>query len=77
MFFRTAVLRKLFDIRFSYKHCNFSRVCQGPLLNLDEINLSWKQHGVEYWLGLGKEHLDILKTLELLKFKTRLSIFCW
>ena len=27
IFFRTAVLRKLFDIRFSYKHCNFSRVC--------------------------------------------------
>ena len=26
-FFRTAVLRKLFDIRFSYKHCNFSQVC--------------------------------------------------
>ena len=25
--FRTAVLRKLFDIRFSYKHCNFSHVC--------------------------------------------------
>ena len=27
IFFRTAVLRKLLDIRFSYKHCNFSRVC--------------------------------------------------
>ena len=27
-FFRTAVLRKLFDIRFSYKRCNFSRVCR-------------------------------------------------
>ena len=26
-FFRTAVLRRLFDIRFSYKHCIFSRVC--------------------------------------------------
>ena len=26
-FFRTAVLRKLFEIRFSYKHCNFWRVC--------------------------------------------------
>ena len=26
-FFITAVLRKLFGIRFSYKHCNFSRVC--------------------------------------------------
>ena len=26
-FFRTAVLRKLFDIRFSCKHCNFSHVC--------------------------------------------------
>ena len=26
-FFRTAVSRKLFDIRFSYKHCHFSRVC--------------------------------------------------
>ena len=25
--FRTVVLRKLFDIRFSYKHCNFSRRC--------------------------------------------------
>ena len=27
IFFRTAVLRKLFDIRFSYKHCNFLHVC--------------------------------------------------
>ena len=27
IFLRTAVLRKLFDIRFSYKHCNFPRVC--------------------------------------------------
>ena len=26
-FLSTAVLRKLFEIRFSYKHCNFSRVC--------------------------------------------------
>ena len=26
-FFITAVLRKLFVIRFSYNHCNFSRVC--------------------------------------------------
>ena len=26
-FSRTAVLRKLFSIRFSYKHCNFSHVC--------------------------------------------------
>ena len=27
IFFRTAVLRKLFHIRISYKHCNFSRAC--------------------------------------------------
>ena len=26
-FFRTAALRKLFDIRFSNNHCNFSPVC--------------------------------------------------
>ena len=26
-FFRTAVVRKLFNIRFSFKNCNFSRVC--------------------------------------------------
>ena len=26
-FFRTAVLQKLFDIRFSYKTYNFSRIC--------------------------------------------------
>ena len=26
-FSRTAVLQKLFDIGFSYKHCNYSRVC--------------------------------------------------
>ena len=25
--FRTAVLRQLFDIRLSYKHCNLSHVC--------------------------------------------------
>ena len=31
-FFRTAVLRKLFDIRFSYKHCNawFNLTCYYP-----------------------------------------------
>ena len=27
IFLRTAVLRKLFDIRFSYNHCHFSSVC--------------------------------------------------
>ena len=27
IFFRKAVMRKLFDIRFSYKHYNFSRIC--------------------------------------------------
>ena len=32
IFFRTAVLRKLFDIRFSYKHYNLSRVC--PLVKM-------------------------------------------
>ena len=26
-FFRTAILRKLFDFRFSHKHCNFARLC--------------------------------------------------
>ena len=26
-FFQKSRLRKLLDIRFSYKHCNFSRVC--------------------------------------------------
>ena len=30
--FRTTVLRKLFDIRFWYKHCNFSRGC--PLVKM-------------------------------------------
>ena len=48
IFFMTAVLRKLFDIRFSYKHCNFARGClldkmasktvirsTGPLSNFD------------------------------------------
>ena len=27
IFFRTAALRKLFDFRFLYKHCNVLRVC--------------------------------------------------
>ena len=27
IFVRTAILRKLFDIKFSCKHCNFLRVC--------------------------------------------------
>ena len=48
IFFRTAVLRKLFDIRFSCKHCNFSRVCllvnmasktvTRPIINLSNHN---------------------------------------
>ena len=28
IFFKTEVLQKVFDIRFSYKHCNFSHVCR-------------------------------------------------
>ena len=27
VFFKTDVLRKLFDIGFSYKHCNFTPTC--------------------------------------------------
>ena len=39
-FFRTVVLRKLSFIRFSYKHCNFSRGCltrQDGFQNHDKV----------------------------------------
>ena len=38
-FFRTAVLRKLSDIRFSYKHCNFTRLStrQDGIENRDNV----------------------------------------
>ena len=49
-FFRKAVLRKLFDIRFSYNRCNFSRVCllvtQDGIwcpIYLYEFNVRWRR----------------------------------
>ena len=43
IFFWTAVLGKLFDVRFSYKHCNFSHVCllvkiQDGVKNRDKVH---------------------------------------
>ena len=32
MFSRTAILQKLFEMRISYKHCNFSRYEFGELI---------------------------------------------
>ena len=40
IFFRKAVMRKLFDIRFSYKHYNFSHVLathQDGVENRDKV----------------------------------------
>ena len=44
--FRTAILRKLFDIRFSYKHCNFSYVCL--LVNMASKTVTRSNHGSDY-----------------------------
>ena len=45
-FFRKAVMRKLFDIRFSYKHCNFSRLLsrQDGVENRDKVYCTYSEH---------------------------------
>ena len=51
IFFRTVVLRKLFDIRFSYKHCNFSRVCLLVKMALKTVTRSIKDNNKARVLG--------------------------
>ena len=59
--FRTAVLPKLFDIRFSYKHCKFSRACllvRDGFENRDKVyyqhklGIKWKFHHISLWKRL-------------------------
>ena len=46
-FFITAVLRKLFDIRFSYNHCNFFRVCLLVKMASKTVTRSTEKHPFE------------------------------
>ena len=64
-FFRTAVLRKLFDIRFSYRHRNFSRVCLLVKMASKTVTRSI------FWLGALE-----FKILKFLFFRC-LYIFRW
>ena len=54
-FFRTAVLRKLFDIRFSYNHCNFSRVCL--LVKVASKTVTRSTVVLMIWIGNTVNHL--------------------
>ena len=47
-FFKAAVLRKLFDIRFLYKHCHFSRVCLLVKIASKTVTRSIKRHVQNY-----------------------------
>ena len=80
-FFRTAVLRILLDIRFSYNHCNISRACllvkmaskQG-LLTPQPWNKSFTHF--EHRAGaVGREGLVNKSQSSLLNFYFRLSGF--
>ena len=48
-FFRTAILRKLFEIRFSYKHFNFARVCLLVKMALKTVTRSILNHFLRTW----------------------------
>ena len=90
-FFRTAVLRKLFHIRFSYKHCNFSQVCLHVLVKMASktvirsIEFDWKQglfvarsRGAKKRSGGGRQspELDIRRTApKYLSNETKIYIF--
>ena len=52
-FFRTAVLLKLSDIRFSYKHCNVSRVCLLVKMASKTVTRSM-DHSERFWIKLRK-----------------------
>ena len=43
--------RKLFDIRFSYKHCNFSRICLLFKMALKTVTRSIKDNNKARVLG--------------------------
>ena len=71
-FFRTGVFkRKLFDIRFSYKRCNFSRGCLLVKMASKTVTRSIRPSNrpVVYWSKKGKD--KVTKVVTPIKKKTR------
>ena len=61
IFFKTAVLRKFFDIGFSNKHCDFSRVCLLVKMASKTVTRSIAQHVFsQHSLGIGQLHDDVI-----------------
>ena len=70
-FFRTAVLLKLHDIRFSYKHCNFSHVCILVKMALKTLTRSIAQHKM-----LFSKLLDISEVFWSLRCILKSKLLC-
>ena len=49
-FFRRVVLRKLFEIRFSYKHCNFSNICLLIKMASKTVTRSTVEEAIFLWV---------------------------
>ena len=74
-FFRTAVLRKLFDIRFSYKHCNFSRVCLLVKMASKTVTRSIVVRANHYFRGGGDEEFSSSNKIFLIYARLRSYFF--
>ena len=66
IFFRKVALRKLFEIRFSYKNCNFSGVCLLVKIASKTVAVLLLFLVVVFlWLSASKTHV----TSRLIRFK--------
>ena len=69
--FRKAVLRKLFDIWFSYKHCNFSHVCLLVKMASKTVTKSIHKHARRFfWRNFLDLSCQLLRSLSF--FRTTL-----
>ena len=70
-FFRTAILQKLFDIRFSYKHCNFSNVCLLIKMAYKTVTRSTLEEAIFLWVFTIILYIDLLFHGHFLNFMLR------
>ena len=75
-FFRTAVLRKLFDIRFSYKHCNFSRVCLLVEIASKSVTRSITRRAFQFSFHLDWQIYDAILNRPIIA-RTQILVYRW
>ena len=77
-FIKKAVMRKLFDIRFSYKHCSFSRVCLLVKMASKTVTRSIVLRGIRnsqnFHYGRDRSAWPVLKHNQAAKFSKNFQV---